>query len=131
MESPWRPPWQALSEPAALETLSACNSTDGRPHPLLNVASICTLVVGLASFVLGLYLRYGTEQPHPIAITAAATGLASLLVGLFTQMMSATREERILIVTGIIARLRRPGPRPCPRRILANADRGCALPSNA
>jgi hypothetical protein len=75
--------------------------TDGRPHPLLNVASICTLVVGLASFVLGMYLRYGTST-HPIAITAAATGLISLLVGLFTQMMSATRGERILLVTGMI-----------------------------
>ena len=75
--------------------------TDGRPHPLLNVASICTLVVGLASFVLGMYLRYGTST-HPIAITAAITGLASLLVGLYCQMVSATRAERILLVTGMI-----------------------------
>ena len=34
---------------------------------------------------------------------AAVTGLAALLVGLFLQMMSATREERVIIVTGIIA----------------------------
>ena len=83
------------------ENAQSLQLTDGRSHPLLNVASICTLVVGLASFVLGMYLRYGTST-HPIAITAAVTGLASLLVGLFTQMMSATRGERILLVTGMI-----------------------------
>ncbi len=34
---------------------------------------------------------------------AAVTGLAGLLIGLVAQMMSATREERVIIVTGIIA----------------------------
>jgi len=81
---------------------SSLELTDGRPHPLLNVASACILVVGLASFALGMVLRYVTST-HALAITAAATGLASLLVGLYTQMMSATRGERILIVTGMIA----------------------------
>ena len=76
--------------------------TDGRSHPLLNVASICTLVVGLVSFALGMILRYGTST-HALAIAAAITGLVSLLVGLYTQMMSATRGERILLVTGMIA----------------------------
>jgi ammonia channel protein AmtB len=76
--------------------------SDGRSHPLLNLASVCTLVVGLVSFALGMVLRYSTST-HPIAITAAATGLAALLVGLFIQMMSATRGERILLVTGMIA----------------------------
>ena len=76
--------------------------TDGRPHPLLNLASACILVVGLASFALGMVLRYVTST-HALAITAAITGLVSLLVGLYAQMMSATRGERILIVTGMIA----------------------------
>jgi hypothetical protein len=76
--------------------------TDGRSHPLLNAVSACTLVVGLASFALGMVLRY-VVSTHGIAIAAAATGLISLLVGLFTQMMSATRGERILLVTGMIA----------------------------
>ena len=40
---------------------------------------------------------------HAWAIAAAVTGLVGLLFGLFSQMMSATREERIIIVTGIIA----------------------------
>jgi hypothetical protein len=76
--------------------------TDGRPHPLLDVASGFTLIVGLASFALGMVLRYVTST-HGLAIAAGATGLASLLVGLYTQMMSATRGERILLVTGMIA----------------------------
>jgi hypothetical protein len=76
--------------------------TDGRPHPLLNLASACTLVVGLVAFALGMVLRYGTST-HALALAAAITGLASLLVGLYTQMMSATRAERILLVTGMIA----------------------------
>jgi ammonia channel protein AmtB len=76
--------------------------TDGRPHPLLNMASACTLVVGLAAFALGMVLRYVTST-HAIALAAAITGLAALLVGLYLQMVSATRAERILIVTGMIA----------------------------
>jgi hypothetical protein len=79
------------------------NLTDGRPHPLLNLASGCVLVVGLVSFVLGMLLRYDSGTGKAVAVAAAATGLASLLVGLFGQMMSATRGERILLVTGMIA----------------------------
>ena len=56
-----------------------------------------------SSFALGMFLRYVTGTGTPSRIAAAVTGLAALLVGLFTQMMSATREERILLVTGMIA----------------------------
>jgi FtsH-binding integral membrane protein len=78
-------------------------NSDGRPHPLLNAASFFTLIIGLLSFALGLFLRTDPSSLHGWAIVAAATGLAGLLVGLVSQMMSATREERIIIVTGIIA----------------------------
>jgi len=77
-------------------------NSDGRPHPLLNAASVFTLVVGLVSFALGLYIRTASSSGS-LAVATAATGLTALLGGLFTQMMSATREERIIIVTGIIA----------------------------
>jgi hypothetical protein len=40
---------------------------------------------------------------HALAITATATGLVAMLVGLYAQMVSATREQRVLIVAGIIA----------------------------
>lgn len=78
-------------------------NSDGQPHPLLNAASFFTLVVGLFSFALGLFLRTGPSGLHAWAVVAAATGLAAMLVGLVAQMLSATREERIIIVTGIIA----------------------------
>ena len=77
--------------------------TDGRPHPLLNLASVCVLVAGLVSFVLGMLLRYDSGTGKAVAVAAAAIGLATLLVGLFGQMMSATRIERILLVTGMTA----------------------------
>ena len=78
-------------------------NSDGRPHPLLNVASFVTLILGLISFALGLWLRNSSSGSHGWAIATAATGLVSFVGGLFVQMMSATREERIIIVTGIIA----------------------------
>lgn len=78
-------------------------NSDGQPHPLINAAACFTLIIGLLSFALGLFLRTGPSGLHGWAIVAAATGLAGMLVGLFTQMMSATREERIIIVTGIVA----------------------------
>ena len=78
-------------------------NSDGRSHPLLNVASFSVLIVGLLSFALGLFLRTGPSSAHVWAVVAAVTGLAGLLIGLFLQMLSATREERIIIVTGIIA----------------------------
>jgi hypothetical protein len=78
-------------------------NSDGRSHPLLNLASVFTLVVGLVSFVLGMMLRYDAGTGKGFAIAAAVTGLVTLIVGLFSQMVSATREERILIVTGMVA----------------------------
>jgi hypothetical protein len=85
------------------ENAPSLNLTDGRPHPLLNLASLCVLVAGLVSFVLGMLLRYDSGTGKSVAIAAAAIGLGTLLVGLFSQMMSATRVERILLVTGMIA----------------------------
>ena len=86
-------------QPAPRFTLNS----DGRQHTLLNIASIFTLVIGLLSFAIGLFLRTGPGGLHAWAAVGAATGLAGMLVGLFSQMMSATREERIIIVSGIIA----------------------------
>ena len=78
-------------------------NSDGRPHPLLNAASFFTLIIGLVSFALGLLIRTGPSHELAWAVAGASTGLAAMLVGLVSQMMSATREERIIIVTGIIA----------------------------
>jgi hypothetical protein len=71
-------------------------------HPLLNSVNIFTLVIGLVSFALGLVIRNVPGASLGTAIATTATGLVAMLVGLCAQMMSATREERVLIVTGII-----------------------------
>jgi len=79
-------------------------NSDGQAHPLVNALTIFTLVVGLASFVLGLVIRnVSGASGLGWAITTGASGLVAMLVGLYTQMISATREQRVLIVTGIIA----------------------------
>jgi hypothetical protein len=79
-------------------------NSDGRPHPLVNALTIFTLIVGLVSFVLGLVIRnVPSADSLGTAIATAATGLVSMLVGLYAQMISVTREERVIIVTGIIA----------------------------
>ena len=79
-------------------------NSDGRSHPLVNVLAFFTLIVGLASFVLGLVIRnVPSTDSTATAIVTAATGLVAMLVGLYAQMISATREERVVIVTGLIA----------------------------
>ena len=77
-------------------------NSDGQSHPVQNILTIVTLVVGLVSFVLGLVIR-NTHTSAAVIIIATATGLVSCLIGLYVQMISSTREQRILIVTGIIA----------------------------
>ena len=79
-------------------------NSDGQSHPLVNALAIFTMLIGLVSFVLGLVIRNvpGADSTA-MAIVTAATGLVSMLVGLYAQMISATREERVVIVTGIIA----------------------------
>jgi hypothetical protein len=78
-------------------------NSDGRRHPVVNILTICILVDGLASFVLGMIVRNVPNLGAAVHVTATATGLLAMLVGLYVQMISATREQRILIVTGIIA----------------------------
>jgi ammonia channel protein AmtB len=78
-------------------------NSDRRPRRLLNAASLFTLVIGLFSFALGLFLRTSPSGIHAWAVVASVTGLAAMLVGLVCQMISETREERIILVTGIIA----------------------------
>jgi hypothetical protein len=77
-------------------------NSDGQPHRLENALAVFTLVVGLVSFVLGMIVR-NVHTGAAVYITATVTGLVALIVGLYAQMVSATREQRVLIVTGIIA----------------------------
>ena len=77
-------------------------NSDGGRHPLENVLAVSVFGIGIASFILGLIIR-NTAAGSALALAATATGLYGLLVGLYAQMVSATREERVLIMTGIIA----------------------------
>jgi hypothetical protein len=70
-------------------------NSDGQSHPVLNGLSLCTLVVGIVAFALGLIVR-----TH---FAASVLGIAGFVIGLGVQLNSATREQRVLIVTGIIA----------------------------
>ncbi len=78
-------------------------NSDGRRHPLLNAAAVLVLVIGLAAFTLGVVIVNVPNPGMALALPASALGLISLVFGLYTQMMSATTEERVIIVTGIIA----------------------------
>jgi uncharacterized membrane protein len=78
-------------------------NSDGQRHPVLNILTIVILVVGLVSFVLGMIVRNIPNLMAAVHIIATSTGLLAMLAGLYVQMISATREQRVLIVTGIIA----------------------------
>ena len=70
-------------------------NSDGRRHPLENGLTVFTLVAGLISFATGWAVS--------LHFIASVTGIAALLVGLYAQMISATRPERMVIVTGLVA----------------------------
>jgi hypothetical protein len=70
-------------------------NTDGQRHPMLNAATAFTFVAGIAAFALGLMVK-----AH---LAATVVGIAAFGVGMTTQMLSATREQRVFIMAGIIA----------------------------
>jgi hypothetical protein len=78
------------SQPARL-TLNS----DGHPHRMLNILTLFTFVVGVAAFVCGLIVR-----AH---FPATVLGIVGFSVGMWAQLNSATREERVFIITGVIA----------------------------
>jgi hypothetical protein len=70
-------------------------NTDGRRHPVLNVATTFTFAAGIGAFALGLIIR-----EH---LAATVVGMAAFGIGMVAQLVSATREERIFIVAGLVA----------------------------
>ncbi len=70
-------------------------NSDGRRHPLLNAVTAFTFVAGITAFALSLVVK-----AH---VLATIIGMVALAVGLVAQLESATREERIFIVAGIVA----------------------------
>jgi hypothetical protein len=80
----------AVRRPARLSL-----NSDGQRHTLLNLVTAFTFVAGIAAFALSLVVRF-----H---LSATILGVAAFGVGLVGQMMSATREERIFLVAGLVA----------------------------
>jgi hypothetical protein len=75
---------------------------DGQRHPLENALAVFTLLAGLVSFATGFLARQG-GAPAWAHVAASWVGLIALGIGLYSQLVSATREERVLIVTGLVA----------------------------
>lgn len=72
-------------------------------HMALNVLAVVTIVLGLISFALGMIVRNETSASAALHVTATVTGAIAIILGLYIQMISATRTERIIVVTGMIA----------------------------
>jgi hypothetical protein len=89
---------QAVSEPSQPTRARIPRITlnsDGQRHPLLNAAAAFTLLAGIAAFALGFVVR-----AH---LAATILGAITFAAGMYVQLISATREQRILIVTGMVA----------------------------
>ena len=72
-------------------------------HVTLSPAGARQKALNALSFVLGMIVRNEPSASAALHITATVTGGVSILLGLYVQMISATRTERIVIVTGMIA----------------------------
>jgi hypothetical protein len=70
-------------------------ASDGQRHPLENGLAAFTLVTGLIVFAVGWVVE--------LRALASVLGIVSMLVGLYAQLISATRTQRIVIVTGLVA----------------------------
>lgn len=70
-------------------------NSDGQRHPVINSAAAYAVLAGIASMVMGLL-----SVAH---IAGSVLGVSAFLVGLLAQMVSATRDQRMVIVCGIVA----------------------------
>jgi hypothetical protein len=86
---------EAISTQAQSRAPRLTLNSDGRRHPLLNAATAVTFVAGVAAFALGLIVHY-----H---LAATVIGMSAFAIGMVAQLVSATREERIFIVAGLVA----------------------------
>lgn len=70
-------------------------NSDGQRHPVENALTAFTFVAGIVAFAIGFIVR-----AH---LAGTVLGLVAFVVGLYSQLVSNTREQRILIMTGIVA----------------------------
>ena len=70
-------------------------NTDGRRHPRENAMSVATLVLGIIAMVC--------TVSYSLASIGAIAGLIGVVLGAYTQLVSATTGERWFIVIGTVA----------------------------
>jgi hypothetical protein len=68
---------------------------DGQRHPVENTLTVITFVAGILAFAVGWYVR--------LHLAASVLALVSMVIGLYTQLISSTRPQRIIIITGVVA----------------------------
>src|SRR5215475_681303 len=85
---------QAISQPTRARAPLITLNSDGQRHPGLNAAAVVTFFAGIAAFALGFIVR-----AH---VAASILGIVAFAGGLYVQLISATREQRVLIVTGLV-----------------------------
>jgi hypothetical protein len=86
---------EAAEPQSSARQLHLTLNSDGQRHPVENALTVFTFVAGIVAFATGLIVRQ-----H---LVATVVGGAAFVVGLYAQMNSATREQRVLIMAGIIA----------------------------
>lgn len=72
-----------------------------KAHPLEYGVGVFVLAVGVASFIVGMLVFTEPSVAPAVPLVALVTAIVSIGVGLFAQMMSNTRLQRILLVTGM------------------------------
>src|SRR5215475_6517377 len=85
---------QAASQLSRARAPRITLNSDGQRHTILNAAALLTFFAGIVAFALGLVVR-----AH---LAATILGAVTFGIGLYVQLVSATREQRVLIVTGLV-----------------------------
>ena len=89
-------------------------NSDGRRHPILNIAAVFSFAAGIAAFACGLIVAAHTA--------ATVLGIAAFAVGLLVQLNSATREQRVIDRGRDNRGICRDGPGHRARRLLLGAS---------
>ena len=86
---------QAPARPQPRERRVSPRAAGQASHPLIWAAAGYSVIAGVVSMVLGLL-----TVAH---VLGTVLGVTAFVVGLIAQMMSVSRNERMVIVTGVVA----------------------------
>jgi hypothetical protein len=85
---------EAANSGSHAQDLHLTLNSDGERHPVVNAGALFSFVGGVVAFALGIIVRL-----HAVALIL---GIVVFAIGMLTQMNTATREQRIITVAGII-----------------------------